>query len=92
MKTFLLISAALLVLVPSPALATTCSNTDPNATEYDTDAGTFYVTNDDCPNLQTGCTFSLWIYLESNQIPGLQRIDENAHLGATPCAGDTDLV
>lgn len=35
--------------------------------------GTYYVDNDIC---NIGCTFSVWIYEETNAIAGLQRGDE----------------
>lgn len=85
----LLVLATLGLFVPL-ASAEECSNTDPNATPYDTALGRFYVTNDDC-NLEEGCGFSLWIYAESNNIPGLQRADEFYNPGATPCPSDTDI-
>lgn len=91
MKAFFLTLVAALVLIPSSALAEGCSNTDPNATEYDTAAGTFYVTNDGCPDLARGCLFSLWIYEESNDIPGLQRADEVEPPAPGACPADTDV-
>jgi hypothetical protein len=90
MRRFLLAAASLAILIPGSALGVTCSNTDPNATQHDTDAGTFYVTNDDC-SLANGCTFSLWIYYESNNIPGLQRGDEVMGGGPGWCTPDTDV-
>ncbi|MEA3199610.1 MAG: hypothetical protein QOE90_1038 [Thermoplasmata archaeon] len=92
-KAFFLILVAALVLIPSPALADTCSNTDPNATQYDTAAGTFYFVNDLCqPVIGDGsCTFSIWIYEESNNITGLQRGDEVQPPAPGSCPPDTDI-
>ena len=84
---------AIVALLPSSAIATTCSNTDPNATEYDTDQGTFYVANDPCqPVIGDGtCLYSVWIYEESNDIAGLQRTDEISPPPPGACPGDTDI-
>ena len=85
-----LIFVAIAVLMAPVANAEACSNTDPNAKQYDTPFGTYYVVVDDCPNVETGCLFSVWIYEESNNIPGLQRGDEVYPPGPNPCPADVD--
>lgn len=84
MRTLLLAVAALGLVVGVADAEHTCPTTEPTATITAGDA-TFYVINDLC---QPQCLFSVWIYQETNGIPGLQRCDE---LGAScsDCDGDT---
>jgi hypothetical protein len=74
MRTLLVL--AIVSLVIPLASAQTCSNTDPNAKQIDTSLGTYYLVVDNCPSVENGCLFSIWIYEETNHIPGLQRDDE----------------
>jgi hypothetical protein len=67
--TTLLTLAALSLAIP--ANADHC--TDFNTADPEVDAGTHYV-DYDCPTVDDDC-ISVWIYEESNFIPGLQRED-----------------
>lgn len=73
----LLVPLALLVALSAPAIAEHCTEPTSDEAELTTCVGgvepCFYVDNDSC---QPECTFSLWIYQESNGYPGLQRGDE----------------
>jgi hypothetical protein len=79
MRTIFLIATAFLLAIPGNALAAECSNTEyrPLVTIQDplnVVGGDLFVVNDFCQ--LDGCTFSIWIYQESNGIIGLQRGDE----------------
>ena len=65
-----LLSLALVLALTIPAGAAHCVTYSTSAAEVD--AGGIYVDNDFCYY----CLFSIWIYSESNGIPGLQRADE----------------
>ncbi|HVM44840.1 MAG TPA: hypothetical protein VM582_02800 [Candidatus Thermoplasmatota archaeon] len=68
----LLLALATLGLVAGLARADhTCEEDEATAT-LETPAGTFYLVADDC-SIHHGCLFSVWIYMESNGHPGLQR-------------------
>lgn len=75
-----LVAFAIVFLLASFAEAGHCltySTTPPSLTCYDVpspEAGGYYVDEDCCV---IGCIFSIWIYQESNGIPGLQRDDEH---------------
>ena len=65
---------SLLLLMPA-ALASGCEGTTSTTTTEHiiVEAGGTYVAFDVC---QPGCLWSIWIYRETNGIPGLQRGDE----------------
>jgi predicted nucleotide-binding protein (sugar kinase/HSP70/actin superfamily) len=69
-KFYAALAALVAVAMAFPAAAEECYNT--SAPEVD--AGGYYVDNDAC--FPDTCTYSIWIYQESNDIPGLQRGDE----------------
>ena len=68
--TTLLTLAALSLAIP--AGADHC--TEPSTSDPEVDAGGYYV-DYDCPTVDDLCGYSIWIYEESNFIPGLQRED-----------------
>jgi hypothetical protein len=77
---------AMLVLGSAAQATTRCYTTsDPELTlpAVGPGIGGVYVDNDVCQ--LDGCTFSLWIYQESNGIPGLQR-DDPIHSDFAGCA------
>lgn len=68
--TTLLTLAALSIAVPA-GMADHCetwTTSEPEVTQ-----APYYVDNDLC---QIECLFSIWVYEETNNIPGLQRADE----------------
>ena len=75
----LLTLSALAVAVP--VSAATCATTTSNPEVHQ---GALYVDNDLC---QPGCVLSIWIYEESNSIPGLQRQDSGRD---DTCGGKID--
>lgn len=66
----LLIVLAAVLGIAMPIGAEHC--TTYTSAQPEVDAAGYYVDNDPC----FGCIFSIWIYQESNGIPGLQRGDE----------------
>lgn len=68
------VCALLTLALALPALGAGCEGTTSttSTSQVVVGAGGFYVANDIC---QPGCTFSIWIYQESNGVPGLQRGD-----------------
>ncbi|HUR67654.1 MAG TPA: hypothetical protein VM370_00280 [Candidatus Thermoplasmatota archaeon] len=68
MRTWLVI-LSWLAIIASPAAYADC---EPTTSQPEIDAFGFYVDNDSCFD----CFITIWIYQESNLIPGLQRGDE----------------
>jgi hypothetical protein len=78
MTTVLLLSFALVLAAPALAEECTPSSSSPEfttATCAVDGAPCYYVDNDTCGGGGM-CIFSIWVYEESNGIPGLQRGDE----------------
>jgi hypothetical protein len=78
MYTVILTIAAIALMVPSNAIATCdMALATPELTVPDASGqagGDVYVDNDFCQ--LDGCSFSLWVYQETNGVAGLQRGDE----------------
>ena len=76
MRTLFVLAAIAAIAIPAHA-ADPCYTTSPALlTVPDTTGalgGDIYIDNDLC---QFDCTFSIWIYQETNGIPGQQRQDE----------------
>jgi hypothetical protein len=72
--------AALAILVPAQATAPCYTTSTPTATIPDAAnqlGGDLYVNNDLCQTDPVNpCLFSIWIYQETNGLPGEQRGDE----------------
>jgi hypothetical protein len=66
-------AAVAALLLPAFATASGCSNDEPYTIGVVQPEAGFYVVNDRCQ--LDGCGWSVWIYQETNGIPGLQRDD-----------------
>lgn len=67
-----LLPFAVALALLAPAAASGC---EPGATRPDVDAGVVYVDQDGACDPECG-PYTIWIYAESNGIPGLQRADD----------------
>lgn len=87
MRTFAIL-LALVILSGAARAQETCEH-EPTAT-IESPAGTYYVDVDDC-TLDGSCLFSIWIYQESNGIPGLQHCPEEG-IPECECGTESDTI
>lgn len=89
MRTFLAMTLVLLLALAGARADSHCPAEETTLT-LETPTGTFYVINEMC---QPECLFSLWIFMESNGEPGLQRCGDFPGDDRSCCEGiESDTI
>ena len=95
-KFYAILVAAIAFMVPASAEGECYATTEPDVTTpaaVGPNGGALYVDNDPCqPVIGDGsCTFSIWVYEETNGIDGLQRDDE-VQSDVSGCSEESGVV